>query len=177
MRMLKKLIYGLLGLFVIFLVIGLMLPTQYEVQRSIIIDAEPEAIYPNVVNLRAWPQWGVWFIRDPNMQITYSGPDRAIGMQSTWLSEVQGNGEVEIVQLEHNKRVVYQLRFVKKNIGSTGQVTLELKPEGTRVTWTDSGKVSDNPMDRYAALMMDDILGPDIEMGLENLKTVVENSG
>ena len=32
-----------------------------------------------------------------------------------------------------------------------------------------------NPVDRYFVLMIDGLIGPDFEMGLENLKTVIEN--
>lgn len=32
-----------------------------------------------------------------------------------------------------------------------------------------------NPVNRYMSLMMDGMIGPDFELGLENLKTVVEN--
>lgn len=175
MALLRKIILIVGGLLVILALIGFMLPSHYAVERSIVIDAPPSDVYPNVVDLREWQQWGVWFKRDPDMQISYSGPDRAIGMRSTWLSETEGSGEMEITQLEHNKKVVYRLYFPDYDMGSTGQFELEGLEQGTRVTWRDEGHVGNNPVDRYFVLMMDELLGPDFEMGLENLKTVVEH--
>ncbi|MBD3584836.1 SRPBCC family protein [Salinimonas sp. HHU 13199] len=177
MSLLRKIIFGLAGIVVLFVAVGLLLPKEYEVSRSIVIDAEPAEIYPSVVDLKQWSSWGVWFQRDPNMQIEYGGPDRAIGMYSKWQSATQGSGEMEITELKHNKQVEYSLWFPEYDMGSTGRITLETTPEGTRVIWRDSGEVGANPVDRYLVLMIDNMMGPDFETGLENLKTVVENQG
>ena len=177
MSMLKKLIYGLLIIIAAAAVVGFMLPSKYKVQRSIVIDATPNEIYERVVDLKAWPQWGVWFQRDPQMQISYGGPDRAIGMRSNWASETQGDGEMEIIQLVHNRKIEYSLYFPEFDMGSVGRFTFEPTEDGTRVTWSDEGEVGNNPVDRYFVLMLDDMIGSDFETGLENLKTVVENQG
>ncbi|GGW76575.1 SRPBCC family protein [Alteromonas halophila] len=175
MAVLRKLILIIAALLIIAVLFGFMLPSHYSVQRSIVIDAPAEEIYPNVVDLRRWQQWGVWFKRDPEMKIDYSGPDRAIGMQSSWISETEGSGEMTITDLEHNHKVVYRLYFPDFDMASTGMVELEPVADGTRVTWSDEGEVGNNPLDRYFVLMIDGLIGPDFEMGLENLKTVVEN--
>ncbi|QPG04525.1 SRPBCC family protein [Salinimonas marina] len=175
MGFLKKALFIVSFILVAVVLIGFLLPSEYEVKRSIVIEAEPEAIYSEVVNLRAWQNWGVWFQNDPDMQIEYGGPDRAIGMYSKWQSETQGDGEMEITELQHNREIVYRLYFPEFDMGSTGAVKLQPTPEGTRVTWSDTGTVGNNPMNRYFVLFLDDMIGPDFEMGLENLKTVVEN--
>lgn len=172
---LKRSIIFFAVLIVGLLAIGLMLPSEYRVERQVIIQAEPEDIYPNVVDLKAWPMWGVWFKRDPNMQVSYSGADRAIGMTSSWRSETQGDGEMEIIDLKHNRRVTYRLYFPDFDMTSTGELTFENADEGTLVTWSDAGDMGLNPVNRYMALFIDGMIGPDFEMGLENLKTVVEN--
>ena len=175
MATLKKIVIGFAGLIIGLLIIGLFLPKQYNVERSIFINAEPQHIYTDVVDLREWKNWGVWFKRDPNMVLHYSGPDRAIGMRSTWESDTEGNGEMEITHLEFNKKVVYSLYFPEFDMGSVGEIELEPTPDGTLVTWRDKGEVGNNPIDRYFVLIMDELIGPDFEMGLENLKTIVEN--
>jgi hypothetical protein len=111
------------------------------------------------------------------MELNYSGPDRAIGMRSEWKSETEGNGEMEITQLEHNKRVLYSLYFPEFDMGSTGVLDIKQVDNGTQVTWTDAGSVDNNPVNRFFVLFIDNLIGPDFEMGLENLKTLVENKG
>lgn len=175
MALVRKILASVVVVVVVLVSIGFVLPSDYQVQREITINAPADKIYPNLVNLKAWPQWAVWFMRDPNMAVSFSGPDRAIGMQTNWESESQGDGEMEIVSLKHNKEVIYHLYFPEYDMSSTGIIKLEDTPQGTQVTWTDSGDMGINPVNRYMSLMMDGMIGPDFELGLENLKTVVEN--
>ncbi|QDG34581.1 SRPBCC family protein [Alteromonas mediterranea] len=175
MGVLKKLLIVFGAVIAIFVISSFFIPKDYSVERTITIDAEPSDVYPYVVDLREWKKWGVWFKRDPNMRLTYSGPDRAIGMRSVWESETEGNGEMEITQLEHNKRVLYRLYFPDFDMGSSGIVEIKPTAGGTLVIWRDEGTVDNNPINRYFALLMDGMIGPDFEMGLENLKILVEN--
>ena len=124
MGVLKKLLIVFGAIIAIFVISSFFIRKDYSVERTITIDAEPSDVYPYVVDLREWKKWGVWFKRDPNMQLTYSGPDRAIGMRSVWESETEGNGEMEITQLEHNKRVLYRLYFPDFDMGSSGIVEI-----------------------------------------------------
>lgn len=177
MGALKKLLVVVGAVILLFVVTSFFIPNDYSVERKVNINAQPSEIYPYVVDLREWQKWGVWFKRDPNMKLDYSGPDRAIGMRSEWKSETEGNGEMEITQLEHNKRVLYRLYFPEFDMGSSGVVEIESTDNGSTVIWRDEGSVDNNPINKLFVLMMDSMIGPDFEMGLENLKVLVENKG
>lgn len=71
--------------------------------------------------------------------------------------------------------VQYSLYFPDFDMSSTGELTLVETDNGTQVTWRDYGDVGFNPVNRYFAVMMDSMIGPDFEAGLANLKNVVEN--
>lgn len=176
MSVLKKLLVLVGVLITLFVATSFFISKDYSVERTIVINAEPSEIYPYVVDLKEWSKWGVWFKRDPNMELEFSGPDRAIGMRSKWKSETEGNGEMEITQLEHNRRVLYRLYFPDFDMGSNGAVEIKPTSNGSIVTWRDEGTVDNNPINRYLALMMDGMIGPDFEMGLENLKILAEKS-
>lgn len=176
MFVLKRLAIGVGIILVALYGVGVLLPSTFAIQRSIIIDAPASSIYDRVVDLRQWPLWGVWFKRDPHMQVTYSGPDRAVGMRSEWQSETQGNGVMVITELEHDKRVEYLLTFPDMAMQSTGTLILEPVSQGIKVTWQDAGDVGDSVVYRYFGLFMDYLLGPDFEDGLANLKTLSENA-
>ena len=131
MGVLKKLL-GIVGVvIVLFVATSFFIPKEYSVERRITIDAQPAEVYPYIVDLREWQKWGVWFKRDPQMELDYSGPDRAIGMRSEWKSDTEGDGEMEITQLEHNKRVLYRLYFPEFDMGSTGTVEMKEVAEGS----------------------------------------------
>jgi hypothetical protein len=55
-----------------------------------------------------------------------------------------------------------------------GAITLEPAGESIRVTWSNEGDLGANPINRYFGLMMDRMMGPDFEEGLNNLKRTIE---
>ncbi|WP_100641683.1 SRPBCC family protein [Alteromonas facilis] len=175
MLLLKRLVIGLCIALVALYVIGMVLPSKYTLERSVVIEAPASAIYDQVVDLRQWKTWGVWFKRDPDMTVSYSGPDRAVGMRSEWQSETQGNGAMEITDLQHDKRIEYRIMFPDMDMQSTGTLLFEEVSQGVKVTWMDSGDVGDSVIYRYFGLFMDNLVGPDFEAGLANLKVVSEN--
>ncbi|WP_340679633.1 SRPBCC family protein [Paraglaciecola sp.] len=156
--------------------VGFILPSEYKVQRSIVISAPSEKIFPHLVNLKKWQNWGVWFKRDPNMEIEYSGQEGEIGMKSSWVSATQGNGEMTIIALEINRRMTYSLSFPDLPNPSTGEFLLKQVDGGTEVTWMDYGNMGMNPINHYFVFLMDYMIGPDFETGLDNLKMVAEAS-
>ncbi|MCV2885219.1 SRPBCC family protein [Aestuariibacter sp. AA17] len=173
--MFKKLLIGVVVVVVGFFAVGFLLPSDFRVERSVLIEAPPEKVFPYVVNLREWRNWGVWFKRDPQMTTEYSGPEAQQGMKSQWTSETEGSGEMELVEVKPNRLIVYSLYFPEFDMGSTGEMRLQEEDGRTIVTWVDYGDVGDNPVNRYFALMMDSMIGPDFEVGLENLKMLAEN--
>lgn len=175
MALLKNVTIGFVVLVALFLVVGFLLPSEFRVERSIVIDAPPGKVYDHIVDLRKWKSWGVWFRRDPNMEVKYSGPQNAVGMTSSWVSESEGSGEMKLIALEPQKNLKYSLYFPEFEMGSTGEFVLKEMNGQTQVTWLDYGDVGSNPINHYFAAMMDSMIGPDFETGLSNLKVLVEN--
>lgn len=176
MKAIKLVAVGIVGVIALFVVVGLFLPSEFHVQRQIQINAPADKVFPHVVNLKKWKEWGVWFERDPDMKITYSGPEGFVGHKSVWVSESEGTGEMTITELTPQEKVVYSLYFPDFDMGSTGELTLTETDGTTTVVWADYGDVGGNPVNRYFALVMDSMIGPDFETGLQNLKSLVEES-
>ncbi len=176
MNFLKKLVITVAIIIVIFLGVGFFLPSEFKVERSVTIDAPAEDVYSQIVDLRQWKEWGVWFERDPNMSVVYSGPQSSVGMTSSWQSEQEGSGEMKIISLTPNQNVTYSLYFPDFDMGSTGELQITESAGTTKVTWMDYGDVGSNPINHYFALMMDSMIGPDFEKGLANLKERVEQN-
>lgn len=154
--------------------VGFLLPSRFEVRRTVEIAAAPEKVYDLVVETRQWKRWTVWNQRDPQMRIVYSGPPFGMGARWAWESESEGNGVMEFTRVEPNRRVEYRLSFPRFNMTSTGALVLEPVGRGTRVTWTNEGDTGANPLKHYLAAAMDRMVGPDFEAGLANLKALAE---
>ena len=175
MRVLKLLLAVLLALAVVLTAISFFLPTQWRVERSIVIRAAPEAIYPSIANLRAWESWSPWNRdKDPTLQISYEGPAQGVGAISRWTGEKMGRGRLEVTASDPGRGMVYDLTMEGGAFKAQGSIVLEPVTGGTKVTWADSGQMGKNPLSRYFILLLDPMIGPDLQKGLDTLKETLE---
>ena len=174
MKWFKRIAFTLVAVVALLLVIGLLLPSGFKVQRSVQIAAPASKVYPMIADPRQWNKWTVWNRRDPGMQMTYSGAESGVGAKWSWQSKTEGNGEMEFIAAMPNERIDYTLAFPEFGMNSRGQILLAPDGAGTRVTWTNEGDMGSSPVNRYFGLVMDRLVGPDFEAGLNNLKGLAE---
>lgn len=156
------------------LAVGFFLPSKFEVTRTIVIKAPDAKIYDEIADPRRWKEWSAWSRRDPDMDVSYSGPPFGQGAKWSWKSRKEGSGSMEFTRVDPNRRVEYSLYFPAFNMRSGGEFRLEPDAGATRVTWTNRGDVGTNPLKHYLAATMDRVVGPDFEAGLANLKALAE---
>lgn len=173
MKIVMKIVIGLVGLIVLLGVIGFFLPKQFRIERSLVMAAPAEKIYPMIAEPKNWPRWGIWNQRDPNMKLDFSGAASGTGAKWAWQSKSQGNGAMEFTAAEVNQQITYKLSFPDFDMESKGVLILKPEGNGTKVTWTNEGEYG-NPYFRYFGLMMDGSVGGDFDSGLKNLKAIVE---
>lgn len=167
---------GLAALVLLLALIGLLLPRRYRVERSAVIKAKPEVVFAQVADLRAWKNWGVWFERDPQMQLAYSENTTAVGGWSEWKSQSQGNGRATLTRLTPPTEAEYSLQFEGMGFASTGSFTLIPRPDGVRIVWVDTGDLGLNPVSRWFGLFLDRMIGPDFAGGLAKLRSFCEKT-
>lgn len=175
MKIIKRILLILIVLAILIVLIGFLLPRHYKVERSIVINATPAAIFPLVNATTSWPQWSIWNQRDPAMTITYSGTGGGAGAKWSWKSKSEGNGEMEFTDVMPERKITYRLTFA--DFGSTAIGTIAFVPvdeKSTTVKWTNEGDMGRNPLFRYVGLMMDRMVGKDFDASLARLKTLVE---
>lgn len=177
MRILKWLLMGLVVVVAALVAVGLMMPSQYRVERSARIEAVPEKVYALLADPREWKRWSVWNQRDPDMKIVYSGPASGAGAAWAWDSKSEGKGRMSFTRVEAPRLIEYALEF--PDMGSTSKGALKLAPEGaaTTVAWTNEGDVGQNPVYRLFVPFMDAMVGKDFAAGLANLKALAEKNG
>ena len=175
MRFLKWLIGIVAVLAVVFFGGAFLLPKDISVARSIDINAPASDVFPHVNSLKATQGWSPWLERDPNVALTYDGPDEGVGAKMAWASDQPdvGTGSQEIILSDPDKQVVTALDFGPMG---TATATFDLAGAGdtTTVTWGLDTDAGNSPMMRWMGLMMDSMVGGDYETGLANLKALVE---
>lgn len=176
MKILKIVGIILLTLILGFLGLGLIMPKEYSIERSVVINKSRSEIFPLVSSLRNQDKWSPWADYDPNMVITYTGADGAVGSTYHWEGNSDvGKGDQVIKEITPNEMVHNEVHFVEP-FESVGQVYYTLTDEGngTRVTWKMTGE-SVYPMNAMSAFVsMDEMLGKEFDRGLNKLKDQAE---
>jgi len=149
------------------------LPADYNVERTTVVDANPEVVYDYVSDFTTWPEWSIWFERDSTMKTVWGDKTQGEGATYSWTSESSGNGNQEILATEEDKSM--KTKIVFEGMGeSDGYWKFEPTEDGkTKVTWGFSGRF---PLyARIAGQGMEEAVGPDFEAGLENIKENIES--
>ena len=150
-------------------------PDSFTVQRSALIEAPPEQIFPLIDDLHAQSAWSP-FEKDPDMKRTHSGPARGPGAAYAWEGNRRvGAGQIAITESQPPSKVVLSLRMLRPfKADNVVEFTLDRSGAGTRVTWAMRGR---SPfMAKLMGLFMncDNMVGKQFEEGLAKLKTLVE---
>jgi len=166
---------AVVGIFVAFVATR---PSEYKVERSLLMGVQASEIYRRVVTFRKWTSWSPWANLDPSMTVEYSGPKGAVGSVYYWKgNDKVGEGRMTMTGAVKDQLVEIKLEFIKP-WEQTSKTSFTFQPEGpgTKVTWSMSGE-RDLVGKLFGLFMdMDKMVGPDFEKGLQALKTQAEKA-
>lgn len=139
--MLKKILAVLVLAIIGFCGYVATLPAEYRYERSLTIAAPVDAIFPHVNSQKGWEKWSPWAKLDPEMKVTYEGPDAGVGSVGHWEGNKEvGKGSSTIVESVTNERIKFAMEFLEP-MKSSGTVEFVFVPAdgGTNVSWSMSG--------------------------------------
>ena len=171
----KKVLYVIIGLLVVYLVLCLAGPSVIKVQRSANINATADAIKSQLVDYNMFANWSPWAEKDTAMKITVTGDAGTVGHKYAWEGNKDvGKGTMELTKISADT-VAEKLDFNGKGVSD---VCFIFKPEGTatNLTWTMDMNIGffGRGMMLFFKGKMDKMLGGDFEKGLAKLKQVME---
>lgn len=158
------------------LVLAATRPDVFRLQRSIVIDALPERIFPLINDLRAHESWNPFDKPDPDTRKTHAGATQGKGAVYEWNGKGQaGAGRLSILESDPSSRIGMQLEMLKP-FKTSNQVVFTLVPEGaaTHMTWSMQGPVPYPAKVMHVLFNMDRMVGRQFEAGLANLKKIAE---
>jgi uncharacterized membrane protein len=153
--------------------LSFLLPPDYRVERSIVIDAPPERIHVWVSDLSRWPLWVAWHDEDPEIRITLGGTARGVGATQSWSGE-RGSGRMTVTESTPERGIRYDRFADGGRSKSVGAIVYTTHRDGTLVTWSLAGEVGDSVLGRYEAFFLDRSVGPRFDRGLQRLRAAVE---
>lgn len=175
----KPFLIGLLVLLVLICAVGLVMPTEYAVERRLDIAAPAAVIHPWIDDLQKWEQWTPWVEDDPSIVTTYGTLTAGVGASQSWTSD-SGNGELTLTRSDPATGIAYEMAFVDGDMRAPASCEMRLEPkgEGTTVTWTMRGDAADFMPPVVRGLMrplLESEIGAMFDRGLENLRARAES--
>lgn len=174
MRPMTRLVLGTASLAGIFAAVALGLPSHVTVSRSVVINAPESVIFPYLNNLHQFEDWSPWKARDPQLAVSYGGPESGQGARVTWSSKKPsiGTGSMEISEAQPSRRIDLVVNF--NGLDGTSSYDVVPSGSGSKVIWTFGYESGTNPLKRWKALMLDGFVGAEYRTGLERLRDKVE---
>src|SRR5262245_4019430 len=97
MKVLKRIGIVLIVLAILVVGVAYLLPGHYRVERSVVMKAKPEAVFPHVNTLKTWPEWTAWTTaKYPDMKVKFEGPESGVGATYSWDGQSTGKGLLKL---------------------------------------------------------------------------------
>jgi len=177
MRILKIIGLVILVLILLLLIIAAFMKKDMNVTKEVIINKTKQDVFAYVKLLKNQDNYSKWGSMDPYMKKTYTGTDGNVGFVSGWEGNKEvGAGEQEILKIDEGNRIDYALRFIKpfKSNADAFMIFEDAGNNQTKVQWGFKSKMA-YPMNIILLFMsVDEMVGKDFQIGLDNLKKVME---
>ncbi|HKO91308.1 MAG TPA: SRPBCC family protein [Polyangiaceae bacterium] len=125
--------------------LGALLPRDWRVEESILINAPAPVVHAWVGDLQRWPRWAQWNQAAlwPKNQV--SDPSTGVGATLRWYGRAPSDdelqsGEVRIVRSDPQRGVWFENR-IQNHAPSQASVTYSERAGVTQVTWQDRGQL------------------------------------
>lgn len=147
-----------------------------NIEKNVVINKNIDTVFNYLKQTKNQDEFSVWNMTDPSMKKTYSGVDGTPGFIYTWDSTNKnvGAGSQEIKNIVNNSQIDYELRFERpmKNVATSSFILNKINENSTSVEWKFSCPTK-FPMSLFAPILKN-MLGKQLNTGLQNLKKVLE---
>lgn len=174
-----KIVLLIIGIIIaIPLTIALFTQKNYAIEREILIDKPKSEVFSYIKYIKNQSNYSKWVMIDPNVKMEYVGEDGRVGFTSKWDSENEnvGKGEQTIKGISEGEKLDLAIHFIKpfEGLASAYISTDSITSTQTKVKWGFSSTMV-YPTNIFLLIMdMDKMVGDDLQVGLQNLKAVLE---
>jgi effector-binding domain-containing protein len=170
----KKVLYVIIALLLVYLVLAMLGPKEMKVERSISINKPALFVKSMLGDFKYFhDEWSPWSEKDTAMKTTYKGNPGEVGHFYSWEGNKEvGKGEMEIKCVNEDS-LVQRLSF--EGMGdSKAYFIVKDQDTSTNVTWGMIFDVGFFGRPIMLFMNMDKLIGADYEKGLTKLKLKLE---
>ncbi len=104
-------LYLIGGVGLLIALLGIVLPKTFAMERSIVVARPVHHVFDFLMFVKNHDAWNPWSRRDPAICREFKGQDGSVGFTYSWSGPKAGAGEQEILKIDRNKRIDFELRF------------------------------------------------------------------
>lgn len=170
----KKVLYVIIGLALVYVLMCLFGPSEMTVTRDISINASTDVVKMQLADVRFFQEkWSPWSEKDPNMKVTYIGEIGKPGYGYEWEGNSDvGKGKIEFEAINGDS-LIQKLTFDGMGV-SKGFYVVTGDANATKVIWGLHFDVDFFGRGMMLVMNMDKMMGKDFEYGLTRLKKEIE---
>lgn len=179
-KVLTYILSALVSIIALILIVASLQPTNWSVERSVLIEAPREKVWAIVSDLNRYTEWNPYARMDPDARITVTGPAATVGSSYAWDGNQSGAGRMTTAALVNGSRIDFQLAF-ERPMSVINEASFIVGPQEnpTKMTWSMQGhhKGLTGLISRALHLFIDidSMVGQQFESGLAVLKQIAES--
>ncbi len=174
MTRLIEILISLAIVVVLYLAVALVLPSKRHLVEKIETNRKLTIAFDSLNSVRRFKDWNPLLLRDPRVQLAYSGPDTGVGARLDYTSKAEGlgKGSWEITESVPRSKVSYAIEDVER--GSNKRSSFTFKPTGrnnrnVEITQTYDVDYGWDLLGRYSGMYVSRHVGDDMKMSLTRI--------
>lgn len=167
---------AILGLFLLACIGGLFMSATLTVERSIVMDAHADDVFPYLEDLEYYQNWSVLNEKLGDTRLITGGADIGTGQTQAWQDGPQGYefGSREILQSQPGEFVQIEMNIAGRNITKTHAVFLNEDDTVTVLSKQELSQPGFPYIGRLRRIVVKPSIESDIDKALARLKVQVE---
>jgi effector-binding domain-containing protein len=172
MKWLKRIGIFLATLVVVYLILALVGPRRFDIERSATVATTPERARAYLADFHNFPAWSPWEGMDTTLQHSFSGAQSGVGAEYSWTSQNIGAGRMVIIE---DTPTLIRIALFFDNTPDTNIAYFRIEPvaDSVKVTWGMDGPI-DFAWRPMALLFMNRMIAEAYQNGMDNVKRILE---
>jgi len=163
---------------VLFLVVGIALPSSRHLVEKAETNRKLTIVFDTLNSLRRFDDWNPLPLRDPRVQLKLSGPESGVGARLDYVSQEKGIGEGSWTITKSVPRKLVEYAVTNPDRGDNKRYTFKLDPTGrnnrnVEITQYYDVEYGWNILGRYFGLYVSRYIGDDMKLGLGRLTNML----
>jgi hypothetical protein len=171
MTRLIEFVIALLLVAVLFVLVGVFLPSHRYVRHSVETNRPVRLVYDLLNGFQRFDEWHPKRMHDPSIRYTMEGEPRGVGAVLRYESENPkiGSGSLTVTESVQDERIEWAAESPAYGTNKTYVFTLDDRGKTVDINWEYDVDYGWNLFGRYAGLYIDRTVGDDMRLGLTNL--------